>query len=41
MAWPGQTGTDSFANVAANAVWVGLFFTSADFLASDNDVPHS
>ena len=36
MAWPGQTGTDSFANVAANAVWVGLFFTSANFSASDD-----
>ena len=37
MAWPGQTGTDSLAYVAANAVWVGLVFTAADFSAADND----
>jgi hypothetical protein len=36
MAWPGQTGTASFADVAANAVYVGLLFTSADFSAADN-----
>ncbi len=31
MPWPGQTGTTSFAHVAANPVWAGLLFTSADF----------
>jgi hypothetical protein len=36
MAWPGQTGKASFASVAANAVWVGLVFTSTDFSAADD-----
>jgi hypothetical protein len=36
MAWPGQTGLASFANVAANPVWVGLLFTGADFSAADD-----
>jgi hypothetical protein len=38
MAWPGQTGTDSFAYVAANPVSVGLVFTSADFSAANNTI---
>ena len=36
MAWPDQTGTMSFADVAANAVWVGIVFTSSDFSASNS-----
>jgi len=36
MPWPGQTGTASFANVAANAISIGLLFTSADFSAADD-----
>ena len=36
MAWPGQTGTASFASVAASAVWVGLVFTSTDFSAAND-----
>jgi len=35
MAWPGQTGTMSFAAVAADPVWVGVLFTSSDFSASN------
>jgi hypothetical protein len=37
-AWPGQTGTTSFAYVAANPVYVGLVFTSADFLTGSNGI---
>jgi hypothetical protein len=36
MAWPGQTGTDTFAYVAANPIYVGLVFTSADFSAAND-----
>jgi len=36
MAWPGQTGTMSFATVAANPVWVGVLFTSSDFSGSND-----
>jgi hypothetical protein len=36
MAWPGQKGTASFAYVAANPVYVGLVFTSADFSAAND-----
>ena len=36
MAWPGQTGTTPFADVAANALSVGLLFTSADFSAAND-----
>jgi hypothetical protein len=36
MAWPGQTGTMTFANVAADPVWVGVLFTSSDFSATND-----